>query len=103
MGFRRAAKIDGNQNQIVFELRKLGFRVDIVSQLKKLYDLVVTGKMYGSDDVRTVRVELKVGNEGLTPFEKIYHESDPYPETLLVARSTEDVLDWFGKLFRPED
>jgi len=97
MGFRRAAKVDGNQKQITRELRALGFRVDIVSQLKRLYDLVVTGRMFGSDDIRTVRVELKIEGEGLTPAEKEYHEAERYPETLLIARSTEDILNWFGK------
>jgi len=95
MGFRRAAKKDGNQTQIVSELRSLGFRVDLVWQVKKLYDLVVTGRMYGTQEARTVRVELKVGNEELTPDEKIYHENEPYPTTLLIARSTEDILNWF--------
>lgn len=40
-------RVDANQPQIVRELRALGFRVDIVSQLKKLYDLVVTGRRGG--------------------------------------------------------
>lgn len=97
MSFRRAAKIDRNQNQIVHELRQLGYRVDIVSQLKKLYDLVVTGRKFGTNDIRTVRVELKVEKEELTPAEQEYHNKEPYPETLLIARSTEEVLDWFMK------
>jgi hypothetical protein len=96
MGFRRAAKKDGNQTQIVTELRQLGYRVDIVSQLKKLYDLVVTGRIYGTDEIRTLRVELKVEKGRLTDDEKEYHEADPYPETLLIAKSTEDVLEWFS-------
>ena len=97
MGFRRAAKVDGNQQQIVRELRALGYRVDIVSQLKKLYDLVVTGKAFGTNDVRTVRVELKVEGGRMTADEIEYHESEPYPQTLLVAYKTEDILDWFSK------
>ena len=98
MAFRRAAKVDGNQKQITRELRALGFRVDIVSQLKKLYDIVVTGKVFGNAyDVRTVRVELKMPGEELTPAEKDYHTAEPYPETLLIAYCAEDVLDWFDK------
>jgi hypothetical protein len=96
MGFRRAAKVDGNQKQITRELRALGFRVDIVSQLKRLYDLVITGRVFGTGEVRTVRVELKIAGEGLTPAEKEYHESEKYPETLIIATKTEDILDWFG-------
>ena len=95
MSFRRAAKVDANQEQIVRELRDLGFRVDIVSQLKKLYDLVVTGRVHGKDDIRTIRVEVKTEKGTLTPDEQEYHDSDPYPETLLIARRSEDVLDWF--------
>lgn len=98
MGFRRAARVDGNQAQVVRELRALGFRVDIVSQLKKLYDLVVTGRMYVSGEVRTVRVELKVEGGTLTVDEIEYHRAEPYTETLIIARCTEDVLDWFGRV-----
>jgi len=102
MGFRRAAKVDGNQKQITRELRALGFRVDITSQLKKLYDLVVTGEidMYGprgKSMVRTVRVELKMPGEKLSPDEAEYHRAEPYPQTLLIAESTEDILEWFGR------
>jgi len=97
MGFRRAAKVDLNQPQVVKELRSLGYRVDIVSQVKKLYDLVVTGRIMSTNDVRTVRVELKSEGGTLTTDEISYHTSEPYPETLLIAFSTEDVLEWFHK------
>lgn len=91
-----AHKVDGNQDKIRRELRALGFRVDTVSRLKKLYDLVVTGRMFGTNEVRTVRVEVKMPGEKLTVDEIEYHDAEPYPETLLIAYSTEDVLDWFG-------
>ena len=97
MGFRRAAKVDVNQPQIVRELRAQGFKVDITSQLKKLYDLVVTGKLYGTNDIRTVRVEVKSEGGTLTPDEAEYHRNDPYPETLIIAFSSEDILEWFYK------
>jgi len=96
MGFRIAARVDKNQAQITRELRALGFRVDIVSQLKKLYDLVVTGRD-ALGNVRTVRVELKVEGGTLTADEADYHRAEPYPETLLVACDTETILEWFGK------
>ena len=96
---RRAARVDGNQKQMVMELRAMGYQVDIVSQLKRLYDLVVTGKtaLYG-DAVRTVRVEVKMPGEDLTIAEKEYHDRNRYPETLLIAYSTDDVLRWFGQV-----
>ena len=97
MGFRRAAKVDINQPQIVRELRAQGFKVDITSQLKKLYDLVVTGKLYGTNDIRTVRVEVKSEGGTLTPDEAEYHRNEPYPETLIIAYSSEDILEWFHK------
>lgn len=95
MGFRRAAKVDANQMQIVRELRAQGYKVDITSQLKKLYDLVVTGRIFGTDNVRTVRVEVKQPGEKLSSAEIDYHRADPYPTTLLIAYSTEDILKWF--------
>ena len=97
MGFRRAARKDGNQTQIVNELRALGYRVDIVSQLKKLYDLVVTGRIFGTDEIRTLRVEVKQDGGKLTVDEREYHDAEPYPETLIIAYSTEDILEWFTK------
>ena len=41
MSFRRAAKIDDNQNEIVKALRKAGASVLITSQLKNCFDLLV--------------------------------------------------------------
>ena len=91
-------KTDGNQAQIVRELRAMGFRVDIVAQLKKLYDLVVTGKVGGIDVVRTVRVEVKIPGAGLSYDEQEYWDAEPYPETLIIATCTEDILRWFGRI-----
>lgn len=109
MGFRNAAKKDGNQTQIVRELRAMGFRVDIVHRLKKLYDLVVTGRRTISiadigvakiDAVRvqTLRVEVKMPGEKLTADEQEYWDAEPFPETLIIAYETEDVLKWFGRV-----
>src|SRR5688572_27718459 len=97
MGFRNAAKKDGNQTQIVRELRAMYFQVDIVHRLKKLYDLVVTGKD-SEGEVRTLRVEIKMPNEKLTVDEQEYHDRNMYPETLLIAYKTEDILEWFGRI-----
>ena len=95
MGFRRAAKKDSNHKQIVNELRSLGFRVDDVAQVKKMYDLVVTGRVHGSQEIKTVRVEVKSDGGTLTTDEQEYHKNEPYPETLIIAFSTEDILEWF--------
>lgn len=94
-------KVDANQPQIVRELRALGFRVDIVSQLKKMYDLVVTGQTNVRDgfrDTLTLRVEVKMPGEGLTPAEQEYWDAEPFPETLIIAREAEDILRWYGRI-----
>ncbi|MBL0320758.1 MAG: hypothetical protein IPP74_15895 [Alphaproteobacteria bacterium] len=98
MGLRYASQVDGNQAQIVRELRAMGFRVDLVHRLKKLYDLVVTGKMGATYDVRTLRVEVKKPGETLTADEREYWEAEPYPETLIIAIETEDILRWYKRI-----
>lgn len=57
MSFRRAAKIDANQPTIVKELRKLGWYVLLVSQLKNCCDIII------SKNGRTVAVEIKDGSK----------------------------------------
>lgn len=97
MSFRIAAKADRNQATIVRELRAMFFQVDIVHRLKKLYDIVVTGKD-NEGTVKTLRVEIKMEGEKLTIDEQEYHDKNLYPETLLIAYKTEDVLKWFGRI-----
>lgn len=55
MSFRRAAKVDRNQPEIVDAFRKMGCAVLIISQLKNCADLVV------SKDFKTALVEVKDG------------------------------------------
>lgn len=98
MGLRYASKADGNQAQIVRELRAMGFRVDLVHRLKKLYDLVVTGKVGVTGEVRTLRVEVKIEGEDLSPDEKEYWSAEPFQETLIIAYKTEDILNWYGRI-----
>ena len=42
MSFRRAAKVDSNQSQIVKAFRGLGWYVLIISQLKNCCDIIVS-------------------------------------------------------------
>lgn len=93
-GYRH--RVDGNQTQISHELQMMRFRVDDVSRVKKLYDIVVTGRIYNTLKVRTLRVEVKMPGGELTPDEKAYHDADPFPETLIIAYCTDDILRWFG-------
>ena len=55
MSFRRAAKVDDNQKEIVALFRKLGWTVLIISQLKNCCDIIV------SKSGRTVAIEMKDG------------------------------------------
>lgn len=57
MSFRRAARIDDNQNEIVKLFRKLGWTVLIISQLKNCCDIMV------SKNGRTIAVEIKDGEK----------------------------------------
>ena len=55
MSFRRAAKVDDNQKEIIALFRKLGWTVLIISQLKNCCDIIV------SKSGRTVAIEIKDG------------------------------------------
>lgn len=57
MSFRRAAKVDDNQKEIVATLRKTGWTVLIISQLKNCCDLIA------SKNGRTVAIEVKDGKK----------------------------------------
>lgn len=57
MSFRRAAKTDDNQKEVVALFRKLGWCVLIVSQLKNCCDIIV------SKDGVTIAIEIKDGKK----------------------------------------
>lgn len=57
MTFRRAAKVDANQPEIVSAFRSAGWYVLIISQLKNCCDIIV------SKNGRTVAVEIKDGSK----------------------------------------
>ena len=57
MSFRRAARVDDNQSEIVKAFRDLGWYVLIISQLKNCCDIIV------SKNGRTVAVEIKDGSK----------------------------------------
>jgi len=60
MSFRRAAKVDDNQKEVVALFRKLGWTVLIISQLKNCADIIV------SKNSRTVTIEIKDGSKPLS-------------------------------------
>jgi len=57
MTFRRAARVDANQPEIVDAFRKLGCSVLIISQIKKCCDIVVSKGARG-----TAMIEIKDGS-----------------------------------------
>jgi len=57
MSFRRAAKVDANQPEIVKAFRDLGWYVLIISQLKNCCDIIVSKKG------RTIAIEIKDGSK----------------------------------------
>jgi len=57
MSFRRAAKVDANQPDIVKAFRDLGWYVLIISQLKNCCDIMVSKKG------RTIAIEIKDGRK----------------------------------------
>ena len=57
MSFRRAAKVDDNQSEVVAYFRKTGWTVLIISQLKNCCDIFV------SKNGRTIAVEIKDGKK----------------------------------------
>lgn len=95
MVLRRASKIDANQPEIVKALRKLGYSVLHVHQLKNCFDILVgaKGKNYA--------FEIKDGSlppskKKLTPGEKDFFET--WQGQVNVAESLEDILKIINKL-----
>lgn len=94
-----AAKSDGNQSQIVEELRRLGFDVDVVSREKRMYDIVVSGVPSWARRSVAVRVEIKADEKKkLTPSENEYWSKQRNADNLIMVTCTGDVLKWFGRV-----
>ena len=99
----RYTKKDNNHNQIVKELRSLGFDVDDVSAVPGIYDILVSGQKYpivvnGKGFYRcdcSVRVEIKTPQGVVYPSEIKYYDRQNHKGSYIIARSTEDVLEWF--------
>ena len=105
----KRTKPDANQAEIVADLIKLGYDVDIVCDLPGIFDLVVSGKRYFhlqygniTSDIYTdsitcsVRVEIKSEKGKLNETEEKYFENQKHKGSLIVAYCTEDILKWFN-------
>lgn len=85
MGLRYAAKVDVNQAEIVAGLRKCGFSVLIISQLKNCCD-IVAGK-----DGKNYLIEIKQDNKKkLTEGEQKFF--DGWRGSVFIACNLEEVL-----------
>lgn len=79
-------KIDKNQNQVVKELRELGFSVPLTHTIGKGFpDFVVGFAGYN------LLVELKSNGGKLTKDEKDFHKS--FTGTVVTCFNTQDVID----------
>ena len=97
MALRYAAKVDENQQQIIDELRGYGYDVDCVHRLKKLYDLVVSGRRATDALACSVRVEVKRDSASLLTVDELeYWQTQRHKSCLIIARCASDVLEWFG-------
>jgi hypothetical protein len=95
---RQAARVDRNQGGIVQTLRGLGFHVSPTHRLGGGFpDLVVTGPHIDGGIVALL-VEVKEPRGKLNEREKRYHADYPEGGPLIVARSADDVLEWFGRI-----
>jgi len=90
---RRAARIDGNQNQVVKELRQMGCSVAISSAIGKGFPDIVVG--YNG---RNYLLELKdpaqpPSARKLTPDEKVWHDkSRGSVHIILTAQEAMDMM-----------
>jgi Holliday junction resolvase len=66
---RRKARIDGNQKQVVRELRAMGYSVRHTHQIGKGFPDIVIGR-----NGKTLLVEIKMEGEGLTNDEVEFFE-----------------------------
>lgn len=96
---RYAANVDANQPDIVRELRAAGLHVALTHTIGRGFpDCIVTGYSIPLGAVAALFVEIKVGRDKLTEREQEWHAAYPDGGPLIVARSADDVLRWFGRL-----
>jgi hypothetical protein len=90
-------KRDANQAEIADGLRQMGFCVLDVSPLGgDALDMFVGGWSCKLKEYAWVQVEVKTPTGNLTNDEETYI-AQWLELPIVIARSTEDVLDWFGR------
>jgi len=87
-------KTDGNQTQIIKELRQAGYSVFSTSKVGDGFpDIVVSGYWVEGKMYVDKLVEIKMPGGKLTPDEVIFHDS--WNTSIITAYSAQDVIDWF--------
>jgi len=85
---RHAARIDGNQQEIIDAIRTAGFYVCNTSRLGEGFPDILCVNRYG----QVVLFEIKTAGGRLTQAEKDFH--DVYPGALYIVRSAETAIDY---------
>jgi len=93
----RYTKRDANQQEIVDDLRRMGFFVlDLADVGGSVLDLFICGRVLGSNEWRWLAVEVKMFAGKLTANQKQFFEDWP-DVPAIVAQTAEDVLRWYGR------
>lgn len=92
-------RVDANQPAIVSALRQVGYHVIHLHTLGKgVPDILVTGYNHRVNSVVALLVEIKTASGNLTDDEKQWHYDYPVGGPLIIARSEDDVMRWFGRI-----
>lgn len=90
-------RTDANQRTIVNELSVCGLHVtDLHTVGRGCPDILVTGHRRQTGQTEALLVEIKTERGKLTGSEMEFHDSFPPDGPLIIARTAEDVLAWFG-------
>lgn len=96
---RRAARKDKNHRTIAAALTDAGCTVVDLSQLGGGVPDLLVGATDNNTGVYTwLLCEIKSPGGTLTPMEAAFLQSLPDDAPSIVARSLDDILDWFGRL-----
>lgn len=92
-----AKRVDTNQTAIVNALRECGLHIVHLHTVGKgVPDLLVTGYRRQTGHVEALLVEVKTAKGKVRQEQVAWHSEYPEGGPLLVARSAEEVLAWFG-------
>lgn len=95
---RRIARVDGNQAEIVKNLRNTDYHITHIHTIGSgVPDLIVTGIGKQSKRLLALLVEVKQLKGKLTEDEIEWHSKFPPDGPLIVAYSADDIVEWFNQ------